>query len=72
MFFATKKENKGENNVCRFGLCFSLFPTKKENEGGNNFSRGHVFLCFLHKKENKRGRMLVGGQRQVADVGQTL
>ena len=33
MFFATKKENKGENNVCRFWSCFPLFPTTKENEG---------------------------------------
>ena len=39
------------------GVRFSLFPTKKKKTRGKNVSRGgHVFLYFLHKKENKRGR----------------
>ena len=54
MFFATKKENKGENNVCRFGLCFSLFPTKKENEG-EIILAGVMFSFDSYTKRKTRG-----------------
>ena len=54
MFFATKKENKGKNNVCRFWLCFSLFPTKKENEG-EIILAGVMFSFVSSTKRKTRG-----------------
>ena len=45
------------------GSCFPLFPTKKKTRG-ENVSRWVMFSFVSYtKKENKRGRMLVGGPK---------